>query len=83
MCSLKLSQTVHVEGASLPEGVSYACIFWVEHVCIIKDATSIAEKLETFLFKHLLHWFEAMAILKRSRDTIGILRHLHDWHMVS
>ncbi|KIM86661.1 hypothetical protein PILCRDRAFT_64660 [Piloderma croceum F 1598] len=81
MCSLKLSQTVHVEGASLPEGVSYACIFWVEHVCIIKDATSIAEKLETFLFKHLLHWFEAMAILKRSRDTIGILRHLHDWHM--
>lgn len=83
MCSLKLSQSVHVESVSLPEGVAYACVFWVEHVCIIKDATSITERLETFLFKHLLHWFEAMAILKRSRDTIGILRHLHDWHMVS
>jgi len=78
ICDLKLSQTP--EGVSLAEGVSYACIFWVEHVCAIKDATSIADRLETFLFKHLLHWFEAMGILKRSRDTIGMLSH---WHTVS
>jgi len=63
----------------LPEDVSYACVFWIEHVCIIKDAF---DRLEAFLFKHLLHWFEAMSILKRSRDSIGLLSRLRDWHNV-
>ena len=67
---------------SLPEDVSYACVFWIEHVCIIKDAFAIADRLEAFLFKHLLHWFEAMSILKRSRDSIGLLSRLRDWHNV-
>jgi len=79
VCNLKLSITAQ---ASLPEAIAYACGFWVEHVCMIKDASSIAEKLETFLFKHLLHWFEAMSILQMSKDTIGLMGRLRDWHMV-
>jgi hypothetical protein len=68
--------------ATLPEDIAYACCFWVEHVCLIEDPLPISEKLEAFLFKHLLHWFEAMNILKRSRETIRMLRNLHDWHKV-
>jgi hypothetical protein len=79
VCNLSLSTKAQ---ASLPEDIAYACSFWVEHVCMITDVTSIADKLETFLFDHLLHWFEAMSILKRSKDTTNMIRGLRDWHTV-
>jgi hypothetical protein len=67
---------------SLPEHIAYACVFWVEHVCLIEDTSLIADRLSAFLFKHLLHWFEAMSILKRSKDTKEMMRRLRDWHAV-
>jgi hypothetical protein len=77
---LKLSLTP--VDVSLPENISYPSAFWIEHVCITKDALAIAERLETFLFKYLLHWFEVMSILKRSRDTIELLSRLREWYRV-
>lgn len=79
VCNLELSTTADT---TLPEDVAYVCDFWVEHICIIEDAASIADRLETFLFKHLMHWFEAMSILKRSRKTIDLMRRLRGWHAV-
>jgi hypothetical protein len=79
VCNLTLSRRAQ---ASLPEHIAYACGFWVEHICMIKDASSIADRLNTFLFDHLLHWFEAMSILKRSKDTKKMMRLLRDWHAV-
>ncbi|KIM86469.1 hypothetical protein PILCRDRAFT_327664 [Piloderma croceum F 1598] len=81
VCNLRLS--LISTDVYLPEDISYACVFWIEHVCLIKDASLVADRLETFLFKHLLHWFEAMSILKRSRDTITMLQRLRDWHAIS
>jgi hypothetical protein len=66
----------------LPEDISYACTFWIEHVCLVEEAASLLERLECFLFKHLLHWFEAMSILKRTSQTIAMLRRLREWQMV-
>ena len=80
VCNLKLF--ISAADVSLPEEISYACVFWVEHVCLIMDPSPIADRLETFLFKHLLHWFEAMTILLKSRETIRMLRSLRDWHRV-
>jgi hypothetical protein len=66
----------------IPDDVSYVCIFWIHHVCLI-NSNSLAVLLEAFLTVHVLHWFEAMSILRRSRDTIILLRSLKSWIIVS
>jgi len=82
MCQLTLSASFTVE--PLPEDIRYACVFWVDHVCaIVQNPTSIAEHLCDFLYLHLMHWFEAMSILGKSRDTISLLDRLFRWTSVS
>jgi hypothetical protein len=64
----------------LPEATSYACTSWIDHVWIItEDVDVVRDTLDQFLFQHLLHWIEAMSILKKSRMTITSVRCLHDW----
>jgi hypothetical protein len=78
ICNLKLSPTPVNE--VLPEATSYACISWIDHILNIADgAEAIADVLEQFLFRHLLHWLEAMSILKKSRTTVASVRCLLDW----
>jgi WD40 repeat protein len=65
---------------SLCEELSYACTFWIEHVCTVtEDTASLAIRLDTFLHTHLLHWLECMSILKRSRMAIKLLYRLREW----
>jgi hypothetical protein len=67
---------------TLPEEVSYACIFWPDHVYAVVDdehRVSIAEHFENFLHKHFLHWLEALSILKRSREATRMLGRLLQW----
>lgn len=66
----------------IPDDVSYACIFWIHHVCLVNN-DSLVGPLEALLTAHLLHWFEAMSILGRSRDTIILLDRLKGWILVS
>jgi len=81
MCDMTL--TVDLTTESLPEDISYACIFWIDHICAIQeDIAPVIDRLD-FLFRHLLHWFEAMSILRRSRDTISCLDRLLNWISVS
>ena len=80
-CNLTLSQ--NLENATLSESLTYACVFWVDHVCAVKDdINSIIVHMDKFLNKQLLHWFEAMSILRKSRDTITLLDNLSSWIMV-
>jgi hypothetical protein len=69
----------------LPEDIPYVSKFWIDHVCLVgtEDATSIADPLDKFLHKHLLHWLEVMSILKLSVQPIESLRSLHQWISVS
>jgi hypothetical protein len=70
--------------SSLPEDISYSCIFWIDHLCAVEeDNPSIIDHLSHFLFCHLLHWFEAMSILGKSRDSPLHLSQLLDWISVS
>ncbi|KZP25995.1 WD40 repeat-like protein [Athelia psychrophila] len=82
MCGLTLSLELPV--CTLPEAVKYACLYWTDHVCSINShhAHAIA-CLKNFMEKHLLHWFEAMSILKRSRDATSMLDNLHRWMKLS
>ena len=83
MCELIIWEDM-VDG-TLPEDVSYACDFWIDHICAIDDDDTmyVTERLHDFLLNHLLHWFEAMSILRRSRDAISMLERLSLWVSVS
>jgi hypothetical protein len=75
ICNLTLSCD-KVEG-SLPEDVSYACMFWIEHVEFTEEkVAAIAEHVDTFVHLHLLHWLEAMSILRCSRQSAKLLHRL-------
>lgn len=68
----------------LAEDITYACLYWIDHVCIIKeDVANAAEQVWNFLRDHFLHWVEAMSIMKRSRDAITALDRLSSWISVS
>lgn len=65
---------------TLPDAISYACQFWIEHICLVSDVTDdIVNQLNVFLGKHLLHWMEAMAILKSHDRTIKSIDNLMKW----
>jgi NACHT domain len=82
ICNLRLS--VALKGEKVPDDIAYACVFWINHTCFInEDAPLLVVYLETFLTKHLLHWFEVMSILGRSRETITLLDSFHVWMTVS
>jgi hypothetical protein len=67
----------------LTEPISYACASWIDHICIITDNTElVGAMLEQFLFNHLLHWLEAMSILKKSRMAIASIHFLLNWLQV-
>lgn len=72
VCSLTLAADLN--GEELPDDLAYACVFWIDHICAIRhDISPLVNAMETFLCTHLLHWLEAMSILRRSRDTIKML----------
>ena len=79
MCSLTLSAEM-VVNATLEPDILYASTFWIEHICAItENAATCSERLEIFVFEHLLHWLEVMSIAKMSRVTIGQLKALLTW----
>ena len=82
MCNMTLS--VDRADENLSEDVSYSCVFWINHVCAIEqDIAPIMDRLRGFLHRHFLHWFEALSILKRSRDSISLINRLLHWMSVS
>jgi hypothetical protein len=78
ICDLTL--TTGPINEALPEALSYSAKSWIDHVCLIEQPTmALADALEKYLFQHLLHWLEAMSILKESRSTITSVHHLLIW----
>lgn len=82
MCNLTLTTSV-VDVKILPEDVTYSCLFWIEHVCESEGSANFSAELHEFLVKHLLHWIETMSLLKKARQTIGLLIRLEDWSKVT
>ena len=68
---------------TIPEAISYACKFWIEHICLISTVEDdILIEIYNFLDKHLLHWMEVMAILKCHDHTIRSIDNLMKWLQV-
>jgi hypothetical protein len=62
--------TSHIQ----PE-LEYACLYWVDHLKK-GDMHISGDELYLFLSSHLLHWIEALSLLGRASDGLGILRTL-------
>ncbi|KAK1254185.1 hypothetical protein MKX08_008180 [Trichoderma sp. CBMAI-0020] len=82
ICCLKLPSTPRSEidqrtiDAALPSEVQYACLYWVTHwkgsMCSVEDGGLI----NRFLNSHLLHWFEALSLIGRISECIGMINDL-------
>ncbi|EHK47982.1 hypothetical protein TRIATDRAFT_262568 [Trichoderma atroviride IMI 206040] len=82
ICDLQLPSTPRSKisqqtiDTALPPEVQYACRYWVYHwkesMCKIKDGGPI----DCFLVNHLLHWIEALCLLGRIADCIGMIYEL-------
>ncbi|KIM80170.1 hypothetical protein PILCRDRAFT_9732 [Piloderma croceum F 1598] len=78
ICRLTLPHPIRNE--TLPDAVAYACKFWVEHICLISHTTDhVIDRIYSFLDRHLLHWMEALAVLKSHSNTIQSLQNLLEW----
>ncbi|KZP21272.1 hypothetical protein FIBSPDRAFT_1044227 [Athelia psychrophila] len=78
MCNLTLSQPVRNE--SISESVAYASKFWIEHVCLVTDTSEdFADVVYQFMHEHLLHWIEALAIMKAYDVVMRLLPRLLKW----
>jgi hypothetical protein len=76
----QLTLLVNKDDETIPEDVTYACVFWVDHICMIKDDVSPIDRLlKSFIDNHILHWFEAMSLLKRFNLAITLLDQLSNW----
>ncbi|KZP27202.1 hypothetical protein FIBSPDRAFT_948829 [Athelia psychrophila] len=78
ICNMALSARLTTE--VLSEVLAYACQSWVDHICT--DGTFGSwemEKLVAFLRTHLLHWFEAMTLLKKSEEIAPMLQRVATW----
>jgi hypothetical protein len=48
----------------LSPALSYACRYWVEHLVLGKLVAHDSSSVYAFLQQHLLHWLEAMSLLR-------------------
>ncbi|KZP11388.1 hypothetical protein FIBSPDRAFT_1050827 [Athelia psychrophila] len=79
ICNLTFSARLTTE--ELPEELEYACESWVDH--IFTDDTFESGEMEKlmviFLHTYLLHWFEAMILLKKSEEIVPMLQRVAIW----
>ncbi|KAF7968265.1 hypothetical protein HWV62_31107 [Athelia sp. TMB] len=78
MCDLVLPHAITNE--RLPEAISYAASFWIDHVCLInKPSKDLADTIDRFMHDHLLHWMEALSIGKTFDVALRSLPILLKW----
>lgn len=59
--------------AGLPPEVQYACQYWVHHWKESKGSVRDGGPVHSFLTSHLLHWLEALSVLGRISESVGMV----------
>ncbi|KAF7987071.1 hypothetical protein HWV62_225 [Athelia sp. TMB] len=78
ICDLTL--TSYLYAVELPDELANACQSWVEHVCCgAEHQFCVMKELEFFLYTHLIHWFEAMSIIKKASGILPMLQRVAGW----
>lgn len=69
--------------ACLPPEVQYACLHWVYHLQHARDQVSDGGPVCDFLIRHFLHWMEALSLMGRASESLGIINALQSLLSVS
>ena len=79
ICGLKLSTSGWT--VVLPEDIVYPARYWVDHLCDseVRGDEGVAEEIHAFLRSHFLHWIEVMTMMRKARQTIGLMIRLKEW----
>jgi hypothetical protein len=59
--------------SSLPPELQYACRYWTIHLTLSKQHIVNGDKTHLFLQEHLLHWLEAMSLMRESSRCVHLL----------
>ncbi|KAK0632942.1 hypothetical protein B0T14DRAFT_542129 [Immersiella caudata] len=59
--------------SGLPPEVQYACQYWVHHLKESKGSVQDGGPVHSFLKSHLLYWLEALGVLGRISESLGIV----------
>ena len=84
ICGLRLAGTLRSEisvqtiNSALPPEVQYACRYWVYHWKESKRQLQDGDIVSRFLSSHLLYWLEALGIIGRIRESVGMVEDLLD-----
>jgi Mrp family chromosome partitioning ATPase len=79
MCSLSESGVLRSEidegtiASSLSPDLQYACRYWVDHLKQGEQGIVDGDATHLFLQKHLLHWLEAMSLIRESSRCVDLL----------
>ncbi|EJC99178.1 WD40 repeat-like protein [Fomitiporia mediterranea MF3/22] len=46
----------------IPRQLSYACLFWSEHLCDLPNSEDMVTALQKFAYRNLLYWFEVLSL---------------------
>jgi hypothetical protein len=68
---------------SLSADVRYACRYWVHHLEQSKSCIHDQSRVHSFLQKHFLHWLEALSLMGKMSESIGLINTLQSIIAVS
>lgn len=60
----------------LPSGVQYACLYWVYHLKGSRIKLHDEHRAFQFLQRHFLHWLEALSLIGRISESVGLIDEL-------
>jgi hypothetical protein len=77
--------TNDVEGSRveqcLPPAVQYACLYWVQH--LQRSGAQLYDQVHQFLREHLLHWLEALSLMRKTSEGVIAITSLDSYVLVS
>jgi hypothetical protein len=67
----------------LPPEVHYACLYWVQHIQRGGAQLYDNDQVHQFLRKHLLHWLEALSLMRKTSEGVLAITSLESIVVVS
>jgi hypothetical protein len=82
ICNLKMPGKTRIEvdagtiETHLPTHVQYACLYWVYHLKESRGIIQDGDQTHCFLERHFLYWLEALSLIGRLSESIGMIDNL-------
>jgi hypothetical protein len=57
----------------IPPPLRYACLSWVQHILLSKNAQTLQNPVMSFMREHFLHWLEVLGVIGRTTAAVEIV----------